>query len=508
MCLKTREDIACNLNHILGIIEFFVAKEPSMCIGYILHYNLPFKFLLTAEFPLVQRFFMLILNCLPNAPELDNDSYKKVLEYTRLTSLFVDVSKVILNGVEQFPKDKMNSEYKPAGLSETIGFNPDLLPMCKIEKSSTRDLKNDPLVMVEDTKGFAVDIDRIQGLAQAIKKIDKKSLITKSNQSHSRPSTKNLKRYPSLVAKNFYGENTTTESDIPATKNVSINESISEIPNVASKSKQASIIQVESSSPTAGGRLSIQLPGTSQPSKNVSPQKNEAGAKASTTTSPSKGTLTTASPANQKQGASASPNKKQETAQTGAILLKKTEMTGTSSPSRITPAYASSKTYLGSNKAEKGENPAPERKTYLKELDLDSLGKKEIEQLKELYPTSTKNVVATPLDKEAKKPEFKVKNIKVSDQFAVRYCEILEVLFRKMLANGDNAKAPELPAGITLGNNTEEFLEKYRQKRALGMPKVDYNQFWKIIFGNRAEVFANLLTVIGNMKLLNSKFFF
>jgi len=495
MCLKTREDIACNLNHILGIIEFFVAKEPSMCIGYILHYNLPFKFLLTAEFPLVQRFFMLILNCLPNAPELDNDSYKKVLEYTRITSLFVDISKVILNGVEQFPKDKMNMEYKPTGLAETIGFNPDLLPICKLEKSSSKDVRKESFTIVEDTKGFGLDIDRIQGLVQAIKKIDKKPLVTKANQPVSRHSIKNLKRYPSLVAKNFYGDQTnpTTESDVPATKNVSINESISEIPNVATKSKQASIIQIESSSPT-GGRLSIQLPPQTT-SKNVSPQKNEA--KPSSTTSPSKGNINTASPANQKQGASASPNKKQEATpgkdQAGVVLLKKTEMTGNGSPSRITPA---SRTYLGSNKADKGENPAPERKTYLKELDLDSLGKKEIEQLKELYPTSTKNVVATPLDKEVKKPEYKVKNIKVNDQFAVRYCELLEVLFQKMLANGDNTKAVELPAGVTVGNNTEEYLEKYRARRALGMPKVDFNPFWKIIFGNRAEVFANLLTVL------------
>jgi len=30
--------------------------------------------------------------------------------------------------------------------------------------------------------------------------------------------------------------------------------------------------------------------------------------------------------------------------------------------------------------------------------------------------------------------------------------------------------------------------------KGISETKVDYNQFWKIIFGNRAEVFSNLLT--------------
>ena len=182
------------------------------------------------------------------------------------------------------------------------------------------------------------------------------------------------------------------------------------------------------------------------------------------------------------------------------INPKKTETASSFSPMKVGPAFAASKTYLGSNK-EKGENPAPERKTYLKELDLEILGKKEMEQLKELYPTSTKNLVANPLDKEAKKPEFKVKNIKVTDQFAVRYCELLDVLFQKMLVNGDSKKSPDFPTNVVIaGLDNEELLEKYRMNKSIAAPKVDYNQFWKIIFGNRAEVFSNLLTVSENLR--------
>ena len=142
---------------------------------------------------------------------------------------------------------------------------------------------------------------------------------------------------------------------------------------------------------------------------------------------------------------------------------------------------------------ERSDYAPPEKKSLLKELDLDVLGKAELEHLNELYPTSTRNMVLTPLDKEAKKPEYKIKYIQANDQFALTLCEFFNTLFQKMLMNARTLQPLNIPACVHID---EELKERYFQKRRLGYLPVDHVNFWKAVFVDQCVFFKNLLQVL------------
>ena len=506
--LTTKEDIACNLNHVLALIEFFMNKEPQKCIKCILQYNLPYKFLINIEFPYVQRFFMAMLNCLPNFKGLDQETYKTVLEYCRLTSFFIDISKTILNGASAFPKEKLKLDYKPEGMDRVINFTDEEqeedLKVCKIEKPEPKDTKKDTsTVIIEEIKGFEIDIDGIRGLLQPIKKINKKDLI-KKNENKTKSKPKSMKRYPSLMQKHFYDENTqATEESSPTSENkiVSPTEYFNEVP-------QTKPNQTEQNSGKSPKKLGLEIPSASRSTPQKSPsakQSSPSKTKAPSTLSPQKQASPTKKETTQKPEIKAKENP--HSTLKDPIVINVPKLSGKEKaespmlPSQVkfrdTPISSTmgSKVQIGSNRnIDKGENLPPERKTFIKEFDMEVIGKKELEQLRELYPTSTKNIEPTALDREAKKPEYKVKNIKANDQLALALCEFLDILFQRMLKNG-NPQEIDIPSKINIQPKDEELKLKYNINRNIGAPQVDYTQFWRIIFGDRGQVFNNLFIV-------------
>lgn len=361
---------------------------------------------------------MTILNCLPNAKELDKETYEMVLEYCRLTSFFIDISKTVLNGASVFPNEKIKSDYKPEGMEKVINFveeeelQEEDLAVCKIEKPEKEVKKEVSSTVLEENKGFDLDIDGIKGMLQPIKKINKKDLIKKS-ENKTQAKSKSMKRYPSLMQKHFYDDNTQDPESSPTNQTAAPTEHFIEIPVKTSQIGQSPNKQQETNS--ANSNKSPQKLGINLASTNRStPQKSPA----SKTETPSKAKQTTSTFSSNKQ---ASPTKK-ETGQKQTIpnkqetntkespqksakdhvliqpkLLAKDKVESPGLPSQVrsrdTPVSSTvgSKVQIGSNKnLDKGENPAPEKKTYIKEFDMEVIGKKELEQLRELYPTSTK----------------------------------------------------------------------------------------------------------------------
>lgn len=62
-----------------------------------------------------------------------------------------------------------------------------------------------------------------------------------------------------------------------------------------------------------------------------------------------------------------------------------------------------------------------------------------------------------------------------------------------MLVNGSSQEieiAPKISAPLDEG-----LKQKYNLNRNIGSSQIDYSMFWRIIFGDRAQVFSNLFTV-------------
>ena len=142
--------------------------------------------------------------------------------------------------------------------------------------------------------------------------------------------------------------------------------------------------------------------------------------------------------------------------------------------------------------AKYGENTAPEKKSFIKEFDTEVIGKKELEQLNDLYPSS---MTPSLLDKEAKKPEFKLKNIKANDMFPLALCEFLDLLFQKMILDAESIQASENAANKNTLSQDQSIMKKQMMLRRLGFSRVDHPAFWKIIFTNKCELFENILIV-------------
>ena len=212
-------------------------KSQKLCINYLLHYNLLYKFFQNIDFPYVQRFFLIILNCLPHVKELDQKLYQKVLDYFRLSNIFLDMSKIILNGEDAFPNEKLGVNYKPEGITSIIDLpqNRCSISCYKRDRSVSVEAANNASTpkLVEETKGFELDIDRIKEYITSPQKVDANELMKNNSQilSESHP---NWKKYPSLVEKNYYQPNTASKVAVNNPTSTSIpskNGSQSDIPS-------------------------------------------------------------------------------------------------------------------------------------------------------------------------------------------------------------------------------------------------------------------------------------
>jgi len=63
-----------------------------------------------------------------------------------------------------------------------------------------------------------------------------------------------------------------------------------------------------------------------------------------------------------------------------------------------------------------------------------------------------------------------------------------------MLRNG-NPQENEIVHKINVQPKDEELKQRYIMNRNIGSPQTDYSQFWRIIFGDRGQVFNNIIQV-------------
>jgi hypothetical protein len=142
------------------------------------------------------------------------------------------------------------------------------------------------------------------------------------------------------------------------------------------------------------------------------------------------------------------------------IIAKSRVIGSTSVDSQFKPRKSGAG--MGALKPLATDSSVPQRKTIMNDFDFETLGKQEAKSLFSLYPHSTRNLVDTDIDKEAKKLEYTVANIRATDSYSIALCEFLEIMFRKTLTVTENVK----------------------MRKLLNLPDVDYSQFWECFFSD------------------------
>lgn len=175
------------MNHVIKVIEYYFKKEEQdLVLSYILHYNLLFRFLKLLDFPFVSNFFLVIFSLSRDiSPSKENRA--RIFEYCRITEFFQDFVSAILHGESHLDPEKIRERYKPKNVAELIDLTAGMKPkepkeeleeaenLNENQESPTgkpSESKRKPLPpLPEEGVGFSVDIDRIKDILSAKKKL-------------------------------------------------------------------------------------------------------------------------------------------------------------------------------------------------------------------------------------------------------------------------------------------------------------------------------------------------
>ena len=116
----------------------------------------------------------------------------------------------------------------------------------------------------------------------------------------------------------------------------------------------------------------------------------------------------------------------------------------------------------------------PTRRTILNDFDKETIGKTEASLLNKLYPYSTRNIIDSELDKESKKSEFSVADIKQNEPIALAICELLETIFHISISAYETKKL----------------------RKVIGLTDYDYGLVWNaFFFDGKGFAFDKLIRV-------------
>jgi len=499
-----RPDVLCNFNHVAKVVEYFLKKDPEVCINYIIHYNLPFRFLQFAEFQYVQHFILTLFNCSETPNDIGEEEFKKMIKYAEATNFFQDWANGILLGQRGIPSNKIDVIYKPSGVENLIQLHPDAeIESSRDDKSPTHQSEQINY-LVEEAGGFRSDIDLIQNVVRNKKKVDSKLLINKSQPSPNKsPQSKRV--YPSLVEKRkkMEEEEEAKLQTLEAAYNNSGGQGSKNFLLGSQQSVKGSSSQVLDKLPSQKyENLSIKIPQTHQTKTQATKTDSSDKFIERLSTPPDQNRKTTTqNAANLRTPGQQIPLKTEFASRKISTATEGTRKPNTASntasnfhsnlPSnRDAPTkpefYATTdskfkrrddtdnKNELRKSSQDLALNSKVTKRTILNELDPEPLGEKELQNFNNLYIVSTKNMVETEIEKEAKKPEYSVSNIRANDSYSLALCELLDVLLKKTFMNSENPKISKL----------------------IGLPDVNFAPLWAAIFADgEGQVFTRLLKV-------------
>lgn len=422
----SRPETIANFNHIARIIDFFTKKETEICMSYIMYYNLPFRFLLYLDFPILQHFMLALLNCTEINLEFGNDTYKKFIKYCELTGFFLEMANSILYGEKGLNANKLDVTFRPSGLDTLANVAQDHeFGLIRDEKPYTYQLYPEGFTyFIEESHGFQVDIDGIQYALSDTKYFDPDNLKETHTESANKAPKKG-KKYPSLKKddrKNDSPANVSPQNTKPRYKSYKTG-----YLNVR-QTPTSTLLNIDKPSEKNSEKPSI--------AENAELYSGEYESKSNLDKPGSKAGSKPASRVN--------------------FSRKLTTKQMIEDPHKFVP---------------------PMERNLKTDFDTDIIGRKELEALLSLYPVSTRNVVEKDIDREAKKPEFKVFYIKQNEPFCLALCEFLEIICKKTLQAGDAAKIKSL----------------------IGLQDTNYVSLWNTIFSDsKGNFFDRMFKVTDN----------
>ena len=525
MTLSNKEDSICNFNHIAKVTEFLLIKESEVCVNYLIYYNLLYKFAQNIEYPYVQHFFLTLFNC-SNEPtsRITEQAFLKITKYCEIVSFFGDTAQAILYGAHGFDPNKFHFDYKPNEIEALVNgaISPNDLEMLFGDASnSARPPANADPLLEGELNGFNLDIDALYTALNGNKKKPLQKKKTSAEYTTPVPSKQTIQRYASLREK----YKLTLGASLGDIKESDEKESMpSTTRNVKSTSKDNLVKRTTDRSNTDQSRSNILIQskkneGLTITLANATPKsfivKTLPDYKSPYNFVPTKTTSKFFRPSTQQGGTEARMR---------ATDMKKSSSKQTLDPLR-TDGFRAIRTANGRSedigiinslqqikdqnmsisskqqipsKADLGprqyfrSTAAPEIITLSTEYYNDGMTTEDAQMLNILYPLTCANRIQTDLDKEAKKADFMIPNIKANDVFSVPACELLDTLFRKAFSTTfldiDEAKS-----------DTEENMEnrgkklRHEMKKKLGRPDIDYSSFWSAIFGQNCKLFGLLL---------------
>jgi len=511
VCCNTNDAI-CNYNHVAKVAEYFLKKEPDLCMNFILHYNIPFKLLQNVDFEFVQKLFLALFNCSETTTGIGEEAYKRLIKFCSLTDFFLHYTNAILLGEKAIDTKKFDMAEKPPGVEELVDIHHEY------ELSNTKDEKSHPQIgepdrrasLIEEIGGIKGDIDGILPTIKGKKKVDKKQILSASPQKKQDSNTKKQLdiRYPSLLAKrlaeiaeeekneNLRSVNLSqgsisqdsklvTQNDPNASRDSSKTIKGKNILIKSNKNLKAPIqSSTQQSSPKSN--LSFSSPkkspivstiitishGFHYPASHAKPIPNQQNPTSSSIDNLSAIVTSKRDSINTSKDEKAVPNKVRTPSQTQSEL------------SKVTPSNANTNININasqfksiSRKASDHNDPTrsspnseeqapPQRKTIINDFDKEVMGKKEMRSLYQLYPYSSsyynKNIQEDDIEKESKQPEYQVNAIKANDAFSLALCDLLEILFRKTLS----------------------VTESQKLRKVIGLPEINYGPFWDAFFSD------------------------
>ena len=485
----TKDEISCNMNHVIRVILYCVTHEQDICVNQILHYNFLFRFLKLTDFALVPQFYISILGY-DDQLKLSVENTEKILKYCHYTYFFSDLAQAILYGEDSIDEKKLETTYKPSSVRDLI----------KLEGEADSDnfsyagldSENAYKKLYEEKPGVYADIDRIKEIRSNVR--GKKKTIQKGHQraeSHSvghkrvfsintrpnnLPSPLRAQKYPSLVEK--------WDTLYPDTPNWDLAEkgdSQARKGPTTLRVTRSKVVPQRLSFTRERNNLTLENPNNLSESNNISHSrsvskqllspssqlviiKKEVSAKRISSIASS------ARPDSQMSQLRKGPNQETNLSNTTLTLLDEPSKSANYN-SKTTKAL---KVLISTSSIASVSGPLTANNKTIIPYNIDaSLESDATARLSKLYPADLKAYDETKFERESKNETFSVNEILENDHFSVALCEIVHALLKRVIEADGN-----------------------KLRKMLQLPDIDPSEFWAAMFeNNRAQVFESFYKV-------------
>lgn len=143
----------------------FLRKEPSVCLNFVMHYNIPLFFLENIDFKIVRSFLLMI--CSPSSlygTVFQKDLIDNFWRYLKYTGFFVDLARKMFSN-QPVPKEKLSVHFKPFNgnlISLTTFGGTDTDISLKFDDDDEQMKDGSKYILTEDKKALKSDIDQIK----------------------------------------------------------------------------------------------------------------------------------------------------------------------------------------------------------------------------------------------------------------------------------------------------------------------------------------------------------